>query len=156
MFLMGDLMNPLLRCILISLIVVSCQAAHATNTSSAGLVKSLEGDVRVERNGQTITALPGSTLMQGDVIQTGSNGKVGLILYDDTVISMGFNSKIALDSFLFDPNEKQLSLVTRIFSGTMTYISGQIAKLAPSKATIETPYATIGSRGTHLFIKVEE
>lgn len=94
--------------------------------------------------------------MQGDVIQTGSNGKVGLILYDDTVISMGFNSKIALDSFLFDPNEKQLSLVTRIFSGTMTYISGQIAKLAPSKATIETPYATIGSRGTHLFIKVEE
>jgi len=149
-------MSPLFRCILIGLILLSCQTAYATNASLAGLVKSLEGDVTIERNGQTIGALPGSTLMQGDTIKTGSNGKAGLILYDDTVISMGFNSKIALDSFMFDPNEKQLSLVTRIFNGTITYISGQIAKLAPNKATIETPYATIGSRGTQLFIKVEE
>lgn len=149
-------MKPLFRFALIVWLVISCHVAQATDTSSAGLVKSLEGDVRIERNGQTLKAVPGFRLMQGDVIQTGPQGKAGLILDDDTVISMGFNSKLALNSFMFDPNAKQLSLIAKIFNGTVTYISGQIAKLAPNKASIETPYATIGSRGTHLLIKVEE
>jgi hypothetical protein len=148
-------MPSILRQLLIAILLLTGNVTHAAIQESAGIVKSMDGDVAIERNGQTIKAALNLPLLQGDIIQTGPNGKAGLILEDDTVISLGFNSKIALKSFLFQPNEKQLSFIAKVFNGTITFISGQITKLAPREAKIETPYATIGSRGTQLLIQVD-
>ena len=94
-------------------------------------------------------------LQKGDQIRTGAKGKVGLIFEDDTVISLGPNSVIEIDNFLFQPNEKRLSFIARILQGTVSYLSGQIAKLAPNQARLETPHATVGMRGTHVLVKVD-
>lgn len=120
-----------------------------------GIVRSMAGQVVVDRGGRAVDAQPNLRLYQGDVIRTGSNGKAGLILEDDTVISMGNSSTLALKDFAFKPSDKKLSFVARVYLGTVSFISGQIAKLAPSQVHIETPNATVGVRGTHLLIKVE-
>lgn len=129
--------------------------AEGTAADHAGIVKSLEGEVTIARNDSILKAYPNLRLLEGDVVQTGSNGKAGLIMEDDTVISMGFNSKIAIKQFMFEPKERKLSFISTVFQGTVSFLVGQIARLAPEQLRIETPYATVGSRGTQILIKVD-
>jgi hypothetical protein len=91
---------------------------------------------------------------QGDSIQTGSKSNAGLIFEDDTVVSLGSNSEMSIEEFLFDPAKKKLSFTTRLFKGTFSFISGQIAKLAPDNVKLETPDATLGVRGTKFLVKI--
>ncbi len=148
-------MKSFYRMVLVVGLVLTSALVYGSDMDHAGIVKSLDGEVLIFRNDQILKAEQNLRLLEGDVIQTGPNGKAGLILEDDTVISMGFNSKIAIKNFMFQPHEKKLSFISRVFYGTVSFLSGQIAKLAPKQVIIETPYATIGSRGTHILIKVD-
>jgi hypothetical protein len=94
-------------------------------------------------------------LKRGDVVKTGDDGSAGLIFSDDTVISMGPHTEIAVEEYLFEPVEGKLGFITRIFKGTVSYLSGQIAKLSPESVKLQTPAATIGVRGTHVLVKVD-
>ena len=81
---------------------------------------------------------------------------LGVILRDDSSLSIGPGSRLVLRSFRFSPSEEKFDLVARITRGTMAYLSGLIGKLAPEKARFETPTATIGIRGTRFAVKVRE
>ena len=149
-----------MRSVLMAFLAVSLVSAFtmpciAADQDHVGIVKSLAGDVSILRNGTPIKAAANTRLLKGDLVQTGKDGKVGMIFEDDTVISIGPNSRIVIENFLFQPNEKKLSFIARILQGTVSYLSGQIAKLAPNLVRIETPNATVGLRGTHVLIKVD-
>lgn len=137
---------------LVSVFNLPCMAADPDHV---GIVKSLAGDVAILRSDTPIKATANMRLLKGDHIRTGRDGKVGMIFEDDTVISIGPNSRIVIENFLFQPNEKKLSFIARILQGTVSYLSGQIAKLAPNLVRIETPNATVGLRGTHVLVKVD-
>jgi hypothetical protein len=140
---------------LIAVKILLTNLAFGAVQSHIGIIKSISGEVSITRSSHAIKAEPNLKLLEGDFVQTGKNGKIGLILEDDTVISMGPDSKIELKSFMFQPSEKKLSFIARIFQGTATFLSGQIAKLAPNLVKIETPQATVGVRGTHVLIRVD-
>jgi hypothetical protein len=148
-------MRSVYMVILVAALALASTLAYGLPLDHAGIVKSMVGEVLIVRSGRTIKADTNFILMEGDVVQTGSTGKAGLILDDDTVISMGTNSRIAIKRFMFQPNEKKLSLIARVFQGTVSFLSGQIAKLAPNLVHIETPFATVGIRGTHVLIQVD-
>ncbi len=122
---------------------------------SAGFVKTVSGDVLIISSQKTVKAVANMLVMEGDSIQTGVSSSVGLIFEDDTVVALGPNSKIAIESFLFKPAEKQLSFIIRMVQGTFSFISGQIAKLAPKKVVLQTPDATLGVRGTKFLVKID-
>ena len=122
---------------------------------SAGFVKAVAGDVYITSSQATVKAVTNMRLIQGDSIQTGPNSSVGLIFEDDTVVALGPNSEISIENFLFNPAQKQLSFVTKLIRGTFSFISGQIAKLAPEKVVLQTPDATLGVRGTKFLVKVD-
>jgi len=119
-----------------------------------GLVKTANGAAFILRNGQRMPALPGSGLVLGDVLSTGANGSLGVILRDDTILSIGPSSESRIDQFAFDPAEQKLGMVLRVTRGFIAYISGKIAKLSPGSVRIETPVATLGIRGTHLVARI--
>ena len=91
----------------------------------------------------------------GDILKTGDGGALGLIFYDDTIISMGPRTELAIEAYLFEPLEGKLAFIAKILRGTVSYLSGQIAKLSPESVKLVTPAATIGVRGTHVLIKVD-
>ena len=127
---------------------------HASATH-VGVVKSVNGQAQIIRDTQSISAEVNVKLLNGDLVKTGLDGKIGLVFEDDTVVSMGPNSQFQIEEFLFQPAEKKLSFVARMIQGTASFLSGQIAKLAPHLVRLETPDATIGLRGTHVLVKVE-
>ncbi len=147
------------KCFLLTF-VVSLFWANALSwcdeTGFVGIVKNVQPEAFIIRNGLSQNALIGKRIAMGDVLKTGSNGSMGLILNDDTVIAMGSNTEISIKNFLFEPAEGNLSFIARMMKGTISFISGQITKLAPDSVRLETPVATIGPRGTHFLVQVEK
>jgi len=142
----------LLLCALCPLVSAGPSVAGET----IGVVRTVSGDATVIRGENPIPAAPGLKLLVGDTLGTGPDGSLGVILRDDSSLSIGPESRLVLQSFLFSPYEGTFDLAARITNGTMAYLSGLIGKLAPQKARFETPTATIGIRGTRFVVKVGE
>lgn len=123
-------------------------------SESIGIVKAVNHNVIIIREGETIPAVVNMKIMLKDVVRTGPDGAIGFIMKDDTIISMGPGSELVIDEFFFKPVEKNVSLIARMFHGTVSYFSGQIGRLSPESVRFETPVATVGMRGTHFLVKV--
>jgi hypothetical protein len=141
--------------VLIICVLMTCATISAAQVDRPiGLVKTASGEVFILREGRRMTALPGSGLVVGDVLSTGATGALGVILRDNTVLSLGPSTETRIEQFAFDPAEKKLGMVLRVTRGLIEYLSGRISKLAPGSVRIETPVATLGVRGTHLVARI--
>lgn len=90
-----------------------------------------------------------------DTITT-ANGVAGITFEDHTQVHITAQSKLVIDTFVYDPDKSTGKLAIKIALGTVKYTSGQIAKTDPQKVAVETPTATIGVRGTDFSSTVDE
>ena len=121
---------------------------------NVALVKVLQGTAFTIQGDDRVALTVGQAIGRNDVVETAS-GTVGLTFRDGTRISIGPNSRIAFKRYEFSPDEGKLAFLVRIVRGTMLYISGVIAKLAPDAVKVETPVATVVVRGTRFVAKIE-
>jgi hypothetical protein len=122
----------------------------------AGFVKNVSGEAFIERNKVITAAKVKDELMENDILVTGRNGSMGVILQDNSVMSIGSNTHLAISKFVFEPADEKLSFTAQIEKGTVVYLTGLIAKLNHSGVKFDTPTAVCGIRGTHFAIKVED
>ncbi|MFH1216660.1 MAG: FecR domain-containing protein [Pseudomonadota bacterium] len=120
----------------------------------AGSVKNVQGTVTVEREGTAIPAEKGMKIYARDLIVTGADGAVGVILQDNTIFSLGADSKLVLEEYVFSPDEGRFSLFAKMIKGTFVYLSGVMGKLSPESIKLETPVGTIAIRGTRFAAKI--
>lgn len=137
------------------LILFLSAPAGAVTEGEAARVKSFTGTAYIVRQQQAVQVKKHDRIYPGDLLRTGPDGTLGVIFRDNTTLSLGPRSEIAVDEFLFSPAQGKLSIVTRMMRGTAAYLSGVIAKLSPKAVRFETPAATIGIRGTHFLVQVE-
>lgn len=146
--------DALLLAVLAALPPVPAQADSGT----IGHVKTLAGTATVTPAGAA-AAQPLSLAMpihEQDRIETGPDGQIGITFRDDTRITLGPSSRLDLARFVFRPAEKRYGFVLRLGYGTLQYLSGLTAALAPDAMSIETPGSTIAVRGTRLLIRAEK
>lgn len=129
--------------------------AAPANDSIVGYVKTTQGDASLVRDGKAVKAEPGQAVQQATVLKTGKNASLGLTLKDNTLLSIGPDTELALDEFLFAPAQDQFKLDARLTKGSLNYVSGIIAKLKPQAISVRTPTGNIGVRGTHFVAAVE-
>jgi hypothetical protein len=139
-----------------TIFLLSLFASPAAAQQTIGYVRELTGSAQVLRGSDAKLAEVGLPLQKGDLIRTNKPGAVGIVLIDDTTVSLGSNSELSLKDYDFSPKEGKFSLVMRMVKGTFVYVSGQISKLAPEAVQLSIPDATIAIRGTRLLIEVEE
>ncbi|MCJ7603978.1 MAG: FecR domain-containing protein, partial [Desulfobulbaceae bacterium] len=120
----------------------------------AGTVKNVQGSVSVKRQDMTLTAERGMKIYANDVISTGKDGSVGVILQDNTIFSLGPESVLELKEFVFVPDQGKFYLLAKMIKGTFVYMSGLIGKLSPDSIKLETPVGTIAIRGTRFAAKI--
>lgn len=119
-----------------------------------GIVKTAEGTRSIERRNDSIPANVGTKLVLGDKIVTSSDGSVGVALEDGTILSIGNNTVFEISRFSFAPSRGLFEFLGRLLQGKLVYESGLIEKSAPDRVKIETPYTTIGTRGTRFALSV--
>lgn len=142
------------KIILSLLIVVLLAPSAAFAQDFVGGLRKVTGPGTIIRDGQQIIARDGIRIKMGDKIITGVNGALGVIFTDNTRISLGANSEINIDQYVFQPAQGTFSFLTELVHGTASYISGAIGKLSPNSVKFKTPTAVVGIRGTSFLVKV--
>jgi hypothetical protein len=137
------------------LLVGLAPPAAAQQASAAGRIKLVSGTASIVRAGTQVPAKVGEVVFEADALRTGTDGRLGVTLKDETRISLAPNSEVRVDRFVYAPSEGRLAFTLKILRGLTAYVSGRIARLAPDAVRLETPTAIIGVRGTRLAIRVD-
>lgn len=120
-----------------------------------GRIKSMVGEVSVERGKSRISAKPGLPLDQGDVVSTGKTGRVGIAFLDNTRMALGPNSRMTVNEFAYDRSRQTGSFVTSVERGSLGVVSGNIAKSKRDAMRVRTPTSMLGVRGTRFVVDVK-
>ena len=142
----------------VAVLVVVCAVAtpaFAQERPAAGRIKVSTGAAFIVRDGAQTPAQLGQVVYESDGLRTGADGKIGVTLNDDTRLSLGPNSEVKIDRYVYAPGEGGLGMVLKFMRGVAVYVSGRIAKLAPDSIRLEAPSAIVGVRGTTVAIRVE-
>ena len=133
--------------------VAALAIAGAAAADDAGRLKVLKGAVAIERAGQSLPATVGMRLQEGDVIKTGRDGSAGVTFNDDSLLSIGPDSALAIDRFAFDSTTHAGRFDTSLRQGTLSAVSGKIAKQSPDAMKVRTPSTILGVRGTEFVVR---
>jgi hypothetical protein len=148
-------MNALMHRRMAVVSALVCGWAVAASAADIGQVKIAKGQVTIERQGTTMPATVGVRLQVADTVRTGADGSVGITMDDDSLLSAGPNSALSLDRYAFDSTTNQGRLDTSLNKGTLSVISGRIAKQSSDAMTVRTPTAILGVRGTEFLVSAE-
>ena len=91
------------------------------------------------------TLLVGSDVFSQENVITTENGQAQMLFLDESALTIGPNSEVVLDEFVYDPNTKTGKLVLTATKGLFRLVGGRINKTNP--VILKTPTATIGIRG---------
>lgn len=128
-------------------------ALQAGAAEDAGQIKVSKGAVQIERAGQRMPAPVGSLVQQGDLVITGADGSVGITFRDNSLLSVGPDSVLSIDRFVFDSTTYQGSFESSLKQGTLAVVSGKLAKQSPEAMKVRTPAAILGVRGTEFLVR---
>jgi hypothetical protein len=139
-------------------------AVQELSSKPIGKVVSATGSVTIERAGAVVVqatlageagrAKVGDLVYQGDVVQTGADGRLGINFTDGSSFNLSSNARMALNEFVYDPNGKSNSTLVNLTKGTFTFVAGNIAKTGDMK--VDTPVATMGIRGTTPRVEISD
>jgi len=94
---------------------------------------------------KTVALTVGARIVHKERIHTTPSGTVQLLFLDGSTLSIGPNSNLLIDEFIYDPNSRSGRSVTQLAEGALRFVGGQISHIGG--ASISTPAATIGIRG---------
>jgi hypothetical protein len=110
--------------------------------------------VQAALSSQPGQAKVGDAIYLGDIVSTGSDGRVGITFADGTAFDLSSNARMVMTEFVYDPNSKSNSTLLSLTKGTFTFVAGKIAKSGDMK--VDTPVATMGIRGTTPHVEISD
>jgi hypothetical protein len=135
------------------ILFIFCAAALAADV---GEVKVVKGTAHIERGAERIAMRAGMPVQQADKVVTGADGTVGITFSDNSLLSIGPDSRFAIDRYVFDSTTHAGRFDSTLSKGTLAVVSGKIVKQSPEAMKIHTPSSIMGVRGTEFVVKVDE
>ena len=109
-----------------------------------GIVGAISGTVKTE----TRELKTGDKIYLNETIVAGAGSGTQILLLDQSTFTIGEDSEVVMDTFIFDPATNDGKIVASVKQGSLKVISGLISKKNPDSLTVEVPEGTLGSRGT--------
>lgn len=103
---------------------------------------------------ETRTLEVGVNIQANERIVTSANGQAQMLFLDESAFTVGPNSDIVLDEFVYDPATGTGKIALSAAKGVFRMVGGKISKRTP--VTLKTPTATIGIRGGIALVNVAE
>lgn len=93
----------------------------------------------------------GNAVAFGERFRTDSTGVIHILFMDRSSMTLGPNSELVIDEFVFQPEAQRGNIAVNLLKGSLRAVGGFVSKfITPqgrSAAQIRTPTATIGIRG---------
>jgi len=138
-----------LGALLLGALPVPAQAAQ-----KAGIAAAVVGKVAVtpEAGDGAQSATSGMDMFLGDHVVSAAESRLQMLLLDETVFSIGPNSNLVIDEFIYDPTSGQGKVAATFTKGLVRYVSGRVGKSQPGNVSIKLPVGTMGIRGTAVML----
>jgi hypothetical protein len=136
-------------------IALSLLLLATTAVADIGSVTDVKGVAVIKRGSNTINVAKGTLIETNDKVET-KNGVVNITFKDNTTVKVTESSSLVIDDFVYDPKSSAGKLGMKATSGTVRYVSGNIAHNNPNSVNIKTPTAAIAVRGTDFVMSVDE
>lgn len=130
-------------------VALSIIAPHESVSAATrvGVTAAVNPDAQSRRAGAGVKTITlGDEVIHNEVINTNGAGLVQILLADGTTFTVGPNSRLTIDSFVYDPEAGTAKVSASLSKGFMRFIGGRTSK-TPGGATINTPIGTAGIRG---------
>lgn len=124
--------------------------------ANIGTISSFKGSVQIERNSSIVKPALGLDIKENDIINTKENSNIIIKFKDNTIITLGKNSTLSIEEYLYDSKNATNSKTSFSFlKGTFKSVTGIIGKIHPEKFKLRTKTANIGIRGTTVLANQE-
>lgn len=137
--------HPLKRLTVPALAIVVALPATLAEAQQVGTAAAVNPAAQARGSGGARTIVIGQSIAHRERIQTTSAGSVQLLFLDKTSMTIGPNSDLAIDEYVYDPNSNTGKLAATLTKGVMRFVGGQISHAGNAQVT--TPNAVVGIRG---------
>ena len=125
--------------------IITSSSIKANTQSAIGIaamtVNLVTGTVETETKVVNVN----DQIFKQEIIETNSVSSTQILFMDETVLSIGPDSRLIMDEMVYDPNSNTGKFVVTAARGLFTFVTGS---LESESYEINTPTATIGVRGT--------
>lgn len=126
--------------------IVGFSSLSALAADKAGDVVSVRGNAHIERGSEDIGAKIKDTLLEKDNVLTGNRSRIKMLFRDDSILTLGSNSKLIVSQYLYSPEEKRAESIYELIDGKLRTVVGNAG------LTVKTPTAFAAARGTIFLI----
>lgn len=135
---------------ILSLILAALSAAPASAQAvRIGAAAAVQGAVKAAAPGAVGRVVQsGQPLFLNDHVTTDAKSRLQVMLLDETVFTIGPDSDMVLDEFVYDPKTDAGKVSARVTKGVFRFVTGKVARKDPSSMKVTLPVGTIGIRGT--------
>ena len=121
----------------------------AANLVRIGAAAAVHGMVQAAAPGAVGRIIQsGKPLFLNDHVTTDAQGRLQVMLLDETIFTIGPNSDMVLDEFVYDPTTSAGKVTARVTKGVFRFVTGKVARKDPASMKVGLPIGTIGIRGT--------
>ena len=121
-----------------------------------GQLKVANGSIYIERGGQRLPAKVGTHVQATDTVVTGADGSACIAFIDNSLLSVGPNSVLAIERYAFNSTTYEGAFESTLRKGTLSVVSGKIAKQSPDAMKVKTPSSILGVRGTEFLVRTTD
>ena len=143
------LLRILLAVFLFTAPLAAC--AEAEDLSRAGFVNAVENEAEIVSATGTLKAVIGTAVNMKDELRTGPNARLQVTFRDNTVLTLGENASVVVDTYVYDPDKSTGETVLQATRGAFRFVTGRLKELKQKKIAVSTPVADIGIRGTEFW-----
>ncbi len=142
-------MHRLLTAVLLAL-GAAARAQVPAGLTGIGVAAAVRGAVNGVAPGQAAGRVigTGKPVFLNDHITTGPDSRLQILLLDETTFTLGPDSDMVLDEFVYDPKTNAGKVSAKITSGAFRFVTGKVARKDPSNMKVKLAVGTIGIRGT--------
>ena len=126
--------------LLVAIYPVITMAQGASEDTAIGTIIEVEGITNITHaNSSSIkAAYIDEEVYLNDVVETGDASRTLILLIDDTEITLGENSRLNIDEYIFDATANDENKARFLLRGTFLFVSGLITKMHKPDVTLET------------------
>ncbi len=90
-----------------------------------------------------------------DVIQTQAESRTKALFQDDSMLTVGENSRVEIDEYIYNPEKNVRQAIVKLMQGQVRALVSKVFKANGSRFEIHTPSAVAAARGTYFTVWVE-
>lgn len=142
------------RIILTTIALATMLVAAPTHAAEVPGVLAVQSPTWVQRDGYSQALRAGFELQPGDVIRTGSRGRVHLRMPDDSIVKLGSGGRLQIEDMAVeetDVGEELLNATIRVFKGAFRFTTRALSSNYRRDVEVHIGVATAGIRGTDIW-----